>query len=95
MVRGHRFTADLVQRGKERLARSYSYLSETPGLTSFLSLQAILLMKSQLRAKKSSMAWHAGLGEKDIVFNRDGNAEHVAKKLLRFQPLRIVMVLKS
>ena len=56
MVVGHRFTADLVQRGKERLARSYSYLSETPGPTSFFSLQAIQLMKSQLRAKKQAWA---------------------------------------
>ena len=70
MVGGHRFTADLVQRGKERLARSYSYQSETPGPTSFFSLQAIQLMNDEIPTSRQKVKHRlAGLGEKDIVFN--------------------------
>ena len=29
----------------------------------------------------------AGLGERDIVFQRDGNAEHVLKKLVESHPV--------
>ena len=95
MVVGYRFTADLVQRGKERLARSYSYLSETPGPTSFFSLQAIQLMKSQLRAKESSMGWQDLVKKTSYLIEMEMPSMSQKNFWNLFQPLRIVVALKS
>ena len=61
------------------VARS-SFPSVTLGPTSFSFVLVVCVHKFKRRGL-------TGLGERDIIFQKDGNAEHVQKKLIESYPV--------